>query len=317
MAEEALLAEAPAATAPAPEATANIVDDASESGSHYEQFIFPSPDAAPAPAPESKAPDNNDGAPAPDATPAEAAPAVDPDPSDEEIERVLKHQKAQDRIERLAANRAGNLRQQEKADEAARTAKLAEATSYFEQLDDDTFYGEQVKKHGEPAVLRWIADYKDELSRAQNPPAAANPDIDSVKAEFTTAFNTAAIPEFVATVEGTIPFFKELPESVRTTLGALRYDPEGNWLADGLTAVGKGIADYIAKKDRDHKEAVTQAREAGRNEAVAGREQASPIVIDAKPGVDHQQVIDRYASGDPAISRSEYHAALRATGKTF
>lgn len=302
-------AEAPVETAPAPEATANVLDDA-PAGSEYEEFVFRVDDAAPATAPEDEAPQT----PAPDANSSpDVAPEPEPEPADEDIERILKHPKAQERIDRLAANRAGNLRQQEQAQQAAREAKLAEATGYFEKLANDDFYDAEVKKFGRPAVMRWVADYEEAIATPQNPPAAENPDIDSVRAEF----NAQAIPEFSRAVEATLPFYKELPESVRTTLGALRYDPEGNWLGDALTAVGKGIADYIAKKDRDHKEAVTQAREAGRNEAVAGREQASPIVIDAKPGVDHQQVIDRYASGDPGVSRSEYHAALRATGKTF
>lgn len=312
MALEAAAVETPTEGVTAPEAPTQDVD-VTESG--HQEFVFLRSEEAPAKAPESK----EETPPAPDAEPAGAAPEPkpDPEPTDEDLERVLKHPKAQERIDRLAANKAGNLQQQRERDRAERDSKKAEATSYYEKLANDDFYEAQVKGHGEARILRWLADYKEAISEPDEPSAPVDTNLDSFKDEFTAEFNRLAIPEFQATVAATIPIWKDLPEAVHKQIGGLRFDPNGNWLADGLTAIGKGIADHIAKLERDHKAALDQAREAGRNEAHARREEASPVVVDARPGEDPGDIVRRYADGDPAVTRDQYRRALAATGKSY
>jgi hypothetical protein len=302
-------------TPSAPVDGGNLIADATQA---YERYEFPVSDA-PETAPEKTAPSE----PTPQ-EPAPAAPAPEakaPEPgelTDEELERVLRHPKGQDRLDRLVNNKLGNRLQQEREAQAKDAKEWDAATSYFQRLtDDDDFYEAEVGKHGEAVVLRYRADYQD--AKQARDTKSATPVVDDVaaRAEWTQAFNSAAVSEFKDIVKATLPFYGDLPPEVRTAVENASYNPEGNWLGDALTAIGKGVVKHIEGLERRQTAALREATTAGKNDAIAAREDAAPVVVDGSPGTDWNDIYRRYGEGDPKVSRDEFHRALKALGKDF
>lgn len=300
--------EAPAASAPS-------TSDA------YQSYEFPFPDETPdsADAPPSETKDD-------------AAPDGDSDDlPDELIERVLGHEKAKARVDQLTNNRYGNRLQQERAERERLAAELQairdaeatekafkEASDFYEKLNtDEAFYDAKVAEVGEGALLRWIADYKDTAASRKAGAGSPSVDIDAVRREYDQAFNATAISQFKDIAKATLPFYGELPEETRATIDKLAYDPAGNWFADALQSLGTGMQKHLESLERRHKDALAEARLAGRNEAIAARESGSPVVVEGSVGTDPTDIIRRYAAGDSTVSRADFQKARRALGQDY
>src|SRR5690606_24360025 len=214
----------------------------------YASYTFPAEDQETAaeeaaPSRDGEGPDNDE-ARAEEAEPAaeEAAPPEDQkqeadgdDLPDEEVERVLRHPKGQERLNRLLQNKYGNELQRQRAEierqvrEAIRREdeQWREAEAYYHRLQtDDAFFDAQVAKHGKPAVSRCIADYET-AQEARNARAGGREqfDADLFRAEFATAFNNAAVEQFREIAARSLPFYGDLPDETRKRLESLRYEP--------------------------------------------------------------------------------------------
>lgn len=288
--------------APAPEATdAPAPQEATpQQLPAYRRWDFPAEDPdAPAPAPETTAA-------APEAkeeTPPEEPPAPEPpaaeSPADDFDDETWERIKKSPRIERLVENRYGNKladAQQRARDEAARQLReedkrWQDATALYNKLsEDEDAFNAAVEQNGSPAVRRFMADYEEAAQVRQQtagPQAAA---IERAKAEFaqgyTQQFNTDALGEVKRGLAATIPFYAELPESSRKAIEDAAFNPEGNWMADVLSALGKGLKDREDRIEREHKAALEQATEAGRNEQRAASEERGPVLVKAGDGMD-------------------------------
>lgn len=241
--------------------------------------------------------------------------------TDEQLEELVRNERVQSRIEQLANNRLGNRLQQEREKARREVQQEAEqweqATNYYNRLQqDDDFYEQQVQAHGEEAILDFRANY---MRAAKQRNGAAPVDVEAVRAEYREQFNQGAIPEFQEALKQLTPFYDELPEDSRKAIEGLAYNPEGNWLADGFEAYAKGVSKYIEGLERKHKEALDEAREAGRNEARAAREEGKAVVVNnGQPGdFDPHQVIREYGLMQGDWSREDFHRAKKMLGEHF
>lgn len=308
----------------------------------YASYTFPAEDQETvaeeaAPSRDGEGPDNDEArAEEAEAEPAaeEAAPPEDQkqeadgdDLPDEEVERILRHPKGQERLNRLLQNKYGNELQRQRAEierqvrEAIRREdeQWREAESYYHRLQtDDAFFDAQVAKHGKPAVSRWIADYET-AQEARNARAGGREqfDADSFRAEFATAFNNAAVEQFREIAARSLPFYGDLPDETRKRLESLRYEPDGNWLADGFRALAEGVEKHIAKLERQHAEALAEARKAGRYEAIAEREESQPVVVESEPGEFRTWREVEFAYAEGRMSREEFRRQMSRFGKDF
>lgn len=233
--------------------------------------------------------------------------------------RLEKDPDFEKRVDQLANNRVGNKLQQERAQwesqrEAERKAQEEwnQASEQFTKLQDDPSYRvEMVRQHGEIAVHQFEEDYRAAARERQ-----AEPQIAAYRSEFTKSFNDAALSEFKATVGATLT---DMPEEVRASIEKLAYDPAGNWLADGFEAIAKGFKEVLEKRDRDHARALDEAREAGKNEAFANREESRPLNVEgAQAGSSDEDILRRY--GDPTdntVTREQYRAAAQRLGRDW
>lgn len=321
---EAAVLEAPSAPETAPQS------DAIEVTEGYQRWDFPNPDAktgdtAPAqqtvtePAPvEAKEPE---------------APAPEASPDEDEIERILKSPAAKARYDRLVQNEYGTQLQRERQAAEQRGKELArqelvaeqkrwdEATATYNRLmdpDNSAFYEEMVRQNGEAEVLSFRANYQKAAAARQTAQQAPAFDATAYQRQFTEQFNHSAIGEFQNVVKATLPMYGELPEEVRQRVEAVRYDPNGNWLADAMTALGKGFETHIASLQRKHDAALREAVEAGKNEAVAAREESTPLTMTGEPGdmMSWQEIETMYAEGRLPGGREAFQQARRKFGKT-
>lgn len=296
----------------------------------YQRFDFDAPQTAePTPAPVAKAPEAV--APA-TKTPEASAPAAETTPAaasdeltDEQIEAVLRNEKAKARIEQLANNRLGNrlqVAEQQAIEKYRRTEAEAEtkwkaADDYYRKLEDDDFYMSAVRDLGEAKVLKFRADYLEgkaarEAAGKQQPQA----DFSAQQEQFTRNFNAAAIGELKAALPEVIPFYAELPETTRSAIEKAQYDPNGNWFVDSMTALGKGFQAHVDTLNRKHETALREAMEAGKNDASAAREERAPIVISGETGVEpsFKEIDRRFSEGDPSVTREMWNRSRRNAG---
>lgn len=316
---DAPVESAPAATeqSPAPEP---VFRDATQ-GYARQEFGWGETQETPAPEPKpdaSPAPEQQSTPPAQDAS--QEQPSADELP-DDVIDRVLKDERARERIDRLAANRFGNRLQREreqwrreyereKAAADEQWSKADAAFTYLEAEGDEAFMDRfGVKSVAE--VARWRADYLQERENRQQASVQQQaPDQDALVAELSGQFNDMAIKEVQAAVSG-LPFYSDLSDEVRTKLSALKYDPEGNWFGDAIQALTEGLAKRDERIAREHKAALDQARKAGANEADAAREEAAPVIVGATGAARTWKEIERaYAFNE--IGREEYLAEKKA-----
>ena len=320
------VAEAPDSTANAPAEAAPAVPDAPSAPAVYESFEFPYPEEKPPAVAE--APKPEEAAKPPDEAPAAPPEAAAPDPddlSDDELERVLKHPKGQARVDQLVNNKYGNALQQARAEAQqarerveAERAVAAEAEAYYKKLsDDDAFFDEQIARHTRPKVLRWMADYEEHTASKANAASPSAVDLQAVKDELTQGWNTAAISEFQAVAKAVLPFYGDLPNETRATIESAKFDPAGNWLVDSMTALATGVQKHIERMERAHKDAIEEARQAGKNEAIAAREQSSPVLVNGQPGSDPYEIMRRFGRNDPDVTRDQFNAARKAAGLDY
>jgi hypothetical protein len=283
-AAEAATPETP--EAPALEATTESAPQEVAEEPKYQRwdFLRSDPDA-PAAAPETTA--------APEAeepkaeAPAPEAPAAE-DFDDETWERIKKSP----RIERLVENRYGNkladatARARDEAAQALRKedAEWQNATALYNRLsEDEDAYKQAVEQHGSPAVLRFMANYEEAAQTRQQQTGPQVAAIEKARAEFaqgyTRQFNEEAVGEVKRGLAATIPFYGELSESTRKAIEDAAYNPDGNWMADVLTALGKGLKERDDRREREHKAALAEAAEAGRNEQRAATEERGPVLV--------------------------------------
>lgn len=315
---------APAESAPETTAPSDGMPDATTA---YERFDFPAPSDEPpakeppaaAPPPAEAATPKADEASAPKEPPAEG----EDDIPDEEWERITRSK----RFDRLVDNRYGNKLQQERDRIAAaerekvqqEAAAWDQATETFNRLQDDESYREEMARtHGEPAVLRFQADYQDAFKQRQAAgqnvvPAAVR---QQLQVEVTQSFNTDALGIF-KDVTSKAAFFNDLPEDAKQVITNLAPGQE-NWLDAGFKALADGINARFDALTKQHQAALREATEAGKNDAIASRTEAAPVVINSQgQSVDPYDIIRRYAEGDTGVSRDQYRKALVVTGKDY
>lgn len=316
--------EAPAEEATAAPAPQEVVEEP-----RYQRWDFPAePETPTEAAPEETAAPETTAADA-DSTPEAQEPGTQPaaasdDFDDETWERIKKSP----RIERLVDNRYGNKlveAQQRAREEAAQhlreqDAKWQESTALYNRLsEDEDAFNQAVAENGSPAVRRFMADYEEAAAVRQQTTGPQAQAIEAAKQQFAQGFaqqfNDAALQQVKAAIPATIPFYGELPEETRTAIENLVYNPEGNFLAEGLTALGKGLKAREDRIQREHKAALEQATEAGRNEARAAAEGRGPLIV--KPGenqfTDFKQAEEAYASG--RINYEQFVALRRQHGR--
>lgn len=278
-----------------------------------------------------------DPSPAEEATeaPAETEPAKDPeapaapainlaDLTDEHFAELEKDPRFKGRIERRVANEYGNRLQQERAAAAAEAVRNAQAEAEARQEaskayanlqaireEDPERYKEILDeidpKSGRPAVRDWIAAYEkleaDEIAERNRP--AQQGDADAVRTTMEAVKN--AFPQVTKAVLGEM--FDALPEASRRGLEAAANSE--SWFEDGLKAVVQGIEEKHRKALAD---AVKEARQAGRNEALAERGDELPMQVSgrADPPRDADDIVRRYADG--RATREEFAWAKKQKG---
>ena len=225
-----------------------------------------------------------------------------------------------ERIDQLVLNRYGNKLQEAReqaAQEALRREETdrkawEEATGYYERLrTDEGFRTEQLRQYGEAGVLEWEAKYL----RAAEARTAGDRDSGVSRQRFEEAFNQAAINEFQGAVKEEFPFYGELPEDTRKVIEGARFDPAGNWFADSLGALAKGVTKHIDQMERKHQQALEEAREAGRTEGRGERAEDGPVAVNRGVGQDStsfKQVERAYAEGK--LSNSEWERQKKTFG---
>lgn len=248
------------------------------------------------------------------------------EPDDDVLERVLRSSKGQARVDQLVNGKLGNrmqqlepeVRQRLQAEDAAWKAKH----EFYEKLvSDDDFYSRVIAdpvNKGEIEVKQWIVDHERKLAERNSATngGVADATIQQKLAEYDAEFNKVAIAQFQEGASKLIPFWAELPEETRAAVGSLRYDPDGSWFSNGLKAVFDGVNKHLTTLTADHKKALDEAREAGRNQAFAEREERGPVVVDnGKPGSPYKnakEVESAYING--RINRDQYRSELARFG---
>lgn len=271
-------------------------------------------EAAPSEEPVAEAPN--------DEQPEESAPEPDEESKPDEdvfswadIEAGKVSPRVKARIDQLVRNRQGNLiqeaREQAIREQREQDRAWQETSEFYDRLSNDqAFRNEQIEKHGRPQVLRFIADYESEKQRRES--SAPTPAVDTAK--FAQEFNSAAISEFQAAVKQLVPFYDKLSPDVQKAIESANYDPQGNWFADSLGALADGVNKYVERLERDHKSALEEAREAGRNEARANREAGAPVQVTTKSDgfTSFREVEAAYAEG--RIGRTDFHRLANSFG---
>lgn len=327
VAEPVTAPAAPAAeAAPAP----SVVRDATQA---YARYDFPRHEPAAAPA-ETPTADADSG-----------SSSTDADLTDDALDalwekhqdRLEKRPAVQDRLARLLENKDGNRRQIDRAaiereireKVAQEEAAWAEAADlYYDIKHDPAIRAEKVAElsaqgqNGEALLRMWEADFelkRDAREAQRRAPKGSDPvDVEAVRSEYRESFNTQAVGEFQQAAKVLLPFYGELPEDARKTIETLKYDPEGNWLEDGLTALAKGFQKHIETLNQRHARELNEARTAGRNEAAAEDERTGPVIIEGQDTAlfTTGRELDRaYAAG--SISRERYHAEKKRLGINY
>ena len=171
-----------------------------------------------------------------------------------------------------------------------------------------------VQENGEAEVLSFRANYQRAAQARNAPPPPPVFDTAGYQRQFTEQFNQSAIGEFQNVVKATLPMYGELPEEVRQRVEAVQYDPNGNWLADAMTALGKGFESHIASLKRSHDAALREAVEAGKNDAAASREEATPLVVSGDLGDMRTWAECELAYAEGRVPRADFKAAQRKFG---
>jgi len=230
----------------------------------------------------------------PPAEPEASAPEID-------IEEILSRPEVQQAIERRAANLAGNRLQQQLQQEQ----EWKQAEAYYQRLsDDDEFFEQQVKEHGEAKILRWIADYKaakEERDRA--------PLLEPQLYQLAEQFNQAAITAFKGYVQRS-PLWNQMPREWRQEIEGLSYDSTTPWIEKALKllvdAASRGPSAKLARQAEQTRQAFQQSRQ-GPVPAPAGNRVAVPP----------QKIIEDYAYGRGPWTLEDYEWAKRQLGQDW
>ena len=252
------------------------------------------PAQASAPPAEPPKPEAATQPPASDARPDATVPTGDPAPrdlSDEEVEELARNPKLAARIERLAANRAGNLLDQgRKAEEAWN--KAVEANNGIEALGQSTNPEDQVKYRtllGDPEVAAWRAQFL--TAKAQREQAASAPAGVQDRDALLQDFNEGAAKEFASIIAKT-PWYSEFPAGLRTRIeGAQQANTKVTWLEEW-------VGDYVAETEKYWKGQVKAAADAARADAQASGAPANPPRVPeagASQDLNANDIINRHA----------------------
>jgi len=218
------------------------------------------------------------------------------------LERVLRAEPAQKRIQRLANNLAGNLLQQKQQEEA----QWREADAYYRRLKEDPdFYEEQVRIHGEDRVIEWQATYLRESKKRQ----MANPEL-AAQLQAVVAQLNQQMAQYASQKLRELPLYQHLPAEAKKAID--EPDVEGDWLTAMVEALKKIDLDRMLR----------EARQAGATEAAAKRaaERGAPLPTAAEETVDIEDpraVLLRWAtatSEEAERLRPLYEQAKRKLG---
>jgi hypothetical protein len=302
----------------APSLPGDAIRDASVA---YERYVFPARDGAEEakPAQEEKPASE---APQTEQKAETEAPKGEAEPEGgEELEKLLSDPKIKRKIEDIVNGRLGTrleqerkkIREQLESEVRQQEQKWQEATQYYQRLvEDPDFAEEQERQYGREAVETFKRNY--ELAASARA-AQADPVIrQAVAAQVITQFHEQAVSDFKDVVQS-LPIWDRLPADAKETIQGLQFEPTPgtSWFEKGMQALADGIAKMLQRIEDDHRKALEEAREAGRNEAAARREAVRPIVMGGKieTAEDAQRVIYEYGMGIGSWTREDFNRARR------
>lgn len=237
--------------------------------------------------------------------------------SDEDFQKLVRDNKRlQDEITKRTNGLVGNRLQREREAAAAQerqrvteSQQLWEtATARWQEIealaeDDPDEYREVIN---DPAVAKFRSDYLAWKGTrvAEAAPKPADPSVE-FQSRFVTSFNNEAIGEFRDYAKAAISYYGELPERTRKAIESAAYDPNGNWFAESVTELVRGIDSRWEKRLKTEVEA---ARQAAKNEALADPSD-QPLIVGSKgPARSAQDIIAAHANGEHVDQATLYRA---------
>lgn len=166
--------------------------------------------------------------------------------------------------------------------------------------------------------LKWKVEFFKEHKALTTKSAPSKPEGMMTRDEAFDSFNTLAVPEAKELFAAEADWYQQMPIENRRNIEALAFDRERNWLQDIVREFAKGTKAYHEKALKD---AVTAAREAGKNEALADHRPDTPLSPSApatsKPLSAHQVLIEYGANGFKNVSRGQLDAAYSELGMQY
>lgn len=229
-----------------------------------------------------------------DTTPSTAAPAAatSDQPGDADLDKLINDPRVQARIDRLAANRAGNLRAAEQKESAEWAAADKFYTEYTEKVEGDkelaTYYATSMDPDA-VEVRRFLENYDaGRKAREARDSQTQSVDVDALRATHMDEFNVGALQEFKGTLAKS-PVWGHLTEQLKKDITAGKHNGE-SWFSDYVDRIGADL-DKAMKRVRD------SALEAGRNEQAANTQGAPIVITPGGPSMSPLQIITAHMNG--------------------
>jgi len=187
-------------------------------------------------------------------------------------------------------NRERELREAAKqeaiAEFNAEGERLQKAWDQYEEMEtwrdnDPERYRNEVEhnpkvRQWQANLLAWREQYEEKTK--VRPREASAPPVDEVA--ILAKWSGEGAEEAKHIIKTVTPFYEQLPAAERKAIESISFSPDRNWLEDALTNYVKGTTAHFEKQMKD---AVAAAREAGRNEALADREVDTPVQVSSAP----------------------------------
>lgn len=276
----------------------------------------------------------------PPAQPSPPPPAAEQPPTDAEIdaawERIRRQQgtdddwkivytkdeKLREQVDRRANSRLANLQQQQREtaeSESARVARERKAAEDRQWTEAEAYYwtlrAKPADQHTEEEK-KWLPQFESLAGRRMSERAgetAAAITRQKVENELVDQWNKDAAVAAGSMLKTALPFWDDIPGEARHAMeqGTQLGDKEP-WLQEYLGAVTKGMNTYINRVR-------AEAREAGRNEAIAGAPVQSPVVPPtngATSGLNlsDDDIVRLYSEFDERVSDEMYAGAKKRKG---
>jgi hypothetical protein len=217
-------------------------------------------------------------------------------------------------IERRAASRAGNLRQQADANEA----KWSRATEHMARIQalPEAEYKETM---ADPGVAQWVANYRNLEAQRNAPPPPV--DAEAIRSEVLQQglgeWNVAAAKAFGATLKGT-DLWQDIPAEARQHLEAgSQSKTDGVWLDEYLGYLDK------AHETRNRR-LIATAVEAAKNEMRAEGSGEQPVIMQGAQGEDlsPKEILQRHMdygtdTAHGGVTEEQLSKANKALGRDW